>query len=194
MLRRAREPSSKAYSRNSLGRPSLSIARVLRARAADPAPALLELLRQLTFRVIVGDEDGHGKNMSLLLNDGTVSLAPLYDSLSTIAYGSLEGKLGAPIGRQGSLVNMDRQALLEEGQALGIAAAQGEATIDGLAEQLRQQLDGLSDLNLQDRALESVAAIVSERVERLLSGAPLGRTADTNLLEPRSPSYHRKRR
>lgn len=61
-----------------IGRPSEPMSRLLPEFADDPYPQTLRLFGQLVFRAVVGDEDGHGKNYSLLLDpDGTaVTLAP----------------------------------------------------------------------------------------------------------------------
>jgi serine/threonine-protein kinase HipA len=157
-----------------LGRPSQRIARVLRTFSVDPESDLARLLRYLTFRTVVGDEDGHGKNVSVLLADGRVSLAPLYDSLCTMSYTALDGKMAAGIGRQVSLFKVDRQALVEEGQALGLPEETATAVVDSTAEQLREALASLGDLDLDERAVASVAAVAHQRVTNLLDGKPMG--------------------
>ncbi|HEV2886782.1 MAG TPA: HipA domain-containing protein, partial [Jatrophihabitans sp.] len=63
-----------------IGRPSERMARLLREFADEPRTQLAALFRQVAFRATVGDEDGHGKNYSVLLDNGSVSLSPLYDS------------------------------------------------------------------------------------------------------------------
>jgi len=158
----------------SLGRPSQRIARVLRAYSADVEADLTGLLRHLTFRAVVGDEDGHGKNVSILLDDGRVSLAPLYDSLCTMAYPKLDGKMGGGVGRQVSLFKVDRQALVEEGQAMGLPAETATAVVDELAEAVRAAAAGLDRLDIDGRAVVSVKAIVAQRVDNLLNGRPMG--------------------
>ncbi|MGH9066301.1 MAG: HipA domain-containing protein, partial [Acidimicrobiales bacterium] len=157
-----------------LGRPSQRIARVLRTYSVDPAADLTGLLRQLTFRTVVGDEDGHGKNVSILLDDGRVSLAPLYDSLCTMAYPKLDGKLGGGVGRQVSLFKVDRQALVEEGQAMGLPTDMATAVVDDVAEGVQAALADLDRLDIVGRAAVSVRAIVAQRVDNLLNGRPMG--------------------
>ncbi len=71
-----------------IGRPSEHMARLLRRMADSPAEAIIELFRQVAFRAIAGDEDGHGKNYSVLLEGGGVRLAPLYDSFERTTRGA----------------------------------------------------------------------------------------------------------
>ena len=157
-----------------LGRPSQRIARVLRTWSVEPEADLAGLLRHLTFRTVVGDEDGHGKNVSVMLDDGKVSLAPLYDSLCTMAYSQLDGKMAAGVGRQVSLFKVDRQALVEEGQALGLPEATARSLVDDLAERLRETLVDLDGLHLDERAVASVTTIAGRRATNLLDGRPMG--------------------
>lgn len=55
--------------------------RALAAALSRNGGERLDLLRQTTMRVLLGDTDAHAKNHTLLLHeDGTASLAPLYDA------------------------------------------------------------------------------------------------------------------
>jgi serine/threonine-protein kinase HipA len=157
-----------------VGRPSQRIARVLRTYSADPEADLTTLLRHLTFRTVVGDEDGHGKNVSLMLDEGRVRLAPLYDSLCTMSYGELDGKMGAGIGNQVSLFEVDRQALVAEGEALGLPQQTVTAVVDDTAERIRDALGRLDGLDLEEQAIASVTKITQSRVANLLGGKPMG--------------------
>jgi serine/threonine-protein kinase HipA len=58
------------------------------AHSAAPAPDVFAFLDALFFNLLIGNADGHSKNYSLLLDGGEAPrLAPLYDLLSTRAYG-----------------------------------------------------------------------------------------------------------
>ena len=49
------------------------------ASKARPAEEVRKLFRQVAFRVVMGDADGHGKNYSVCLDDGKVTMSPIYD-------------------------------------------------------------------------------------------------------------------
>lgn len=67
----------------SIGRPSRKMAALLRTVPTAPEVDARKLFAQTVFRTIVGDEDGHGKNYGLIIDNGEVDLAPLYDSLTS---------------------------------------------------------------------------------------------------------------
>jgi serine/threonine-protein kinase HipA len=50
-----------------IGRPSQRMARLLREQTNHPSAEVRRLFRQVTFRVVIGDADGHGKNYSVCL-------------------------------------------------------------------------------------------------------------------------------
>ena len=82
------------------GGPSLSQCfDLVRSVATRPAIALARLLDYVIFNVLVGNNDAHGKNYSLLyLEDGRVELAPLYDAMCTQVYPGLSPKMAMKIG------------------------------------------------------------------------------------------------
>ena len=68
----------------------IQIAELLSAAADDPPTELDRLVRIVTFNVLVGNADAHGKNLSLLHDPlGSVRLAPLYDTVPTMLWPKL---------------------------------------------------------------------------------------------------------
>jgi serine/threonine-protein kinase HipA len=78
----------------------LECANLIREHVAAPAPALLTFLDALLFNLLIGNADAHSKNYSLLLEGaGAPRMAPLYDLISTRAYGRRFGrKMGMRYG------------------------------------------------------------------------------------------------
>jgi serine/threonine-protein kinase HipA len=157
-----------------IGRPSERMARLLREFTDEPRTQLAALFRQLAFRATVGDEDGHGKNYSVLLDDGRVSLSPLYDSLCTLVYPDLTARMATRIGAQQSLARVDRQALITEGWAMGLTATEASLELDAIASGIRAGLDGLTDEFAGGWPSERVIDIIAARARRLDTGEPLG--------------------
>jgi serine/threonine-protein kinase HipA len=97
-------PSERKY--QSEGGPSLADAFSLLRRAATvPARETPKLLDYLALSYLVGNNDAHGKNYSLLYLPTTpqVILAPAYDVLSTIVYRGahqMSRKMAMSIGRE----------------------------------------------------------------------------------------------
>jgi serine/threonine-protein kinase HipA len=160
-----------------IGPASGRMARLLREFADEPRVAIGALFNQLAFRAVIGDEDGHGKNYSLLLDDGRVSLAPLYDSLCTLVYPDLSGTMATPIGAQQSLAKVNRQALVDEGRAMGMTEAEAQAALDTLSAGLRTALDDVAEEYTAGWPSDQVIQIVRDRLGRLDTGDPLGTVA-----------------
>lgn len=165
-----------------IGRPSERIARLLRRLADSPSDAVRGLLRQVAFRCIVGDEDGHGKNYSVLLDSGHVNLAPLYDSICTLVYPELTGTMATPIGRQVHLAKVDSTALIEEAAAMGIPQAEADRILRALAENLRKAVTEVDAAFTEGWPSEMVIDTILARLTRLESGESMGGPAGT--LEP----------
>ncbi len=71
---------------------------LLRSVSAVPAIDLQQLLNAVIFNYLIGNNDAHGKNFSLLYIDGQIRLAPFYDLLCTIYYTELAPKMAMKIG------------------------------------------------------------------------------------------------
>jgi serine/threonine-protein kinase HipA len=157
-----------------IGRPSERMARVLREFADSPQQEIVNIYEQVAFRVVVGDEDGHGKNYSLMLHDGVVKASPLYDSLCTLEYPELSGTMGAKIGAQQTLAKVDRQALLDEAKAMGLLAREAEQALDELSALVRSGIQSLPTEITEGWPSERLIETVMARLHRLETGQPLG--------------------
>lgn len=158
----------------SIGRPSERMAAVLREFADSPGKQVAALFKQAAFRALVGDEDGHGKNYSLLHSGSDVKLAPLYDSLTTLAYPELSGNMASRLGRQIALAKVDREALVEEARAMRISVADADAHLESLIADIRRSLSSLDDSLTTGWRSEQVIDLVINRIERLEAGDPMG--------------------
>lgn len=75
--------------------PSRTASRYERGRGSADTRALLDW--QL-FNALVGNSDGHAKNLSLLYEEGSCRLAPFYDLVCTRAYPRLSRALAMALG------------------------------------------------------------------------------------------------
>jgi serine/threonine-protein kinase HipA len=80
---------------------------LLRRAATRPAREILKLLDAAIFNLIIGNADAHAKNFSLLHSGGGITLAPLYDLLSTVLYPDLHAKLAMKIGGKAVLEDIE---------------------------------------------------------------------------------------
>ena len=79
---------------------------LLREVCRPPAPALQQLLRWQIFNILVGNSDGHAKNVSLLQDaKGKWRIAPAYDLVGTIVLG-YDPSLAFSIGNQNNTMQL----------------------------------------------------------------------------------------
>jgi serine/threonine-protein kinase HipA len=90
------------------GGPSLrQLARLLETYADDPGAELDRLVAAITFTVLIGNADAHGKNLALLHpTPESVSLAPLYDTVPTALWPNLRSRAAMAIGGQVELAQV----------------------------------------------------------------------------------------
>lgn len=157
-----------------IGRPSGRMAQVLREFADSPEREIANIYKQVAFRAIVGDEDGHGKNYSVMLDGGVVTTAPLYDSLCTLVYPELTGTMGTTVGVQQTLAKVDREALLSEAATMGIAERDAVQMLDDLTGRIRVGIESLPAERTEGWQSERVIDTVLTRSTRLEDGKPLG--------------------
>ncbi len=86
--------SERAHGRGkyeSAGGPDLrQIAELLDRYSADATTELAHLVAAITFTLLIGNADAHGKNVALLhAEPGVISLAPLYDTVPTALWPKL---------------------------------------------------------------------------------------------------------
>jgi len=99
-------PSHRKYA--SEGGPTFNDCFALLRRAATRPPRdILRLLDAAIFNLIIGNADAHAKNFSLLHRGGGITLAPLYDLLSTILYPDLSLKMAMKIGGKAVLEEIE---------------------------------------------------------------------------------------
>lgn len=96
---------------------------LIRAHAAAPASEVLRFLDALLFNALIGNADAHSKNYSLLLEGPRAPrVAPLYDLISTRAYGRRFGrKMGMKYGGEYRPDRIRGRHLDRLGDALGVA-------------------------------------------------------------------------
>jgi serine/threonine-protein kinase HipA len=126
---------------------------LLREVSSAPVLDLARLLDAVVFNFLVGNNDAHGKNFSLLYHGaGTASLetrlAPLYDVVSTHYYPELTREMAMKIGGEYSSDRVSKtnfeqlaEAVLSNLDKTGVEHPVAEA----LAEQMRERCDAFQN-------------------------------------------------
>lgn len=139
--------------------------RVIRDYCAVPALDMARLLRWAIANYLVGNGDGHAKNLSLLHAAEGVRVAPIYDVASTLAYSGLSRKLAMSIGGEYRFqyVGTRHWERLAADVGLTIAPLRREAI--GLAERLERELPGVRGELTREYGSQPVFATVVDVVE-----------------------------
>ena len=152
------------------GGPTLRDFASLLRNYADPAD-VMRLLRRTTFNMAVGNADAHAKNFSVLhdTDNPAISLAPLYDVLSTIALELTDGAgqpmradthLGQRVGGQADIRKVTAASLIDEAVAWGIRRRTASSAV---AETLDRLLGAITETPGDERVL----AVIRKQAEQL---------------------------
>jgi serine/threonine-protein kinase HipA len=145
---------------------------LLRRAATRPAREILKLLDAAIFNLIIGNADAHAKNFSLLHSAGNrggpITLAPLYDLLSTIIYPNLHMKLAMKIGGKAVLEDIEPRHWERFAAEAGLGAPFVRARIGQLCNAVVAAIDGEFGKALPSAADFSVVkSLVRERAVML---------------------------
>ena len=81
------------------GGPSISrCQKIINEHSSKPALDQMNFLQRIIFNYIIGNDDAHGKNFSLLYKNKKPELSPAYDILSTAVYPDLAKTMAMKIG------------------------------------------------------------------------------------------------
>lgn len=142
-----------------------AIAALLRAHSGQPLTQELgQLLRLAAFTSIIGNADGHGKNISFIIDtdDGTISLAPAYDTVPTALWPELRRTQAMTIAGTYS-VAATFDDLVVEGASWGLSRARAADIVATFAEEVVA-----AAASLPIRA--DVAALATERAAAVRDG------------------------
>ncbi|MBT0569492.1 type II toxin-antitoxin system HipA family toxin [Curvibacter sp. CHRR-16] len=150
------------------GGPDLAQCFDLVRRATRPsAPHVLRLLDCVVFNALIGNNDAHAKNFSLLYTAKTPVLAPLYDTLSTAICPSLTPKMAMKIGSKYKFSEVEKRHWEQFAQNVGVTKAQAKRRIVEWAKSLPAAARKLQADTVQGFAgntvVEQITALIEQR-------------------------------
>lgn len=106
--------------------------------------ALFEYLDWVCFNILIGNNDSHSKNISFLLVDGKIELAPFYDLLCTAIYPKLKRDFSFKIGDRddASRIGKNQFEMVDHQLGLKIGTMAGRALL--MSEKLMKNKDDLA--------------------------------------------------
>jgi serine/threonine-protein kinase HipA len=150
------------------GGPSLKACfNLLRKLSSKPAIDLQKLLDAVIFNFLIGNNDAHAKNFSILYaSKEDISLTPLYDLLSTACYPELSNKMAMKIG--GEYEN-DKLRLKHFERLAEEAELAKPRVKERLVEIAKAVADKLKQLELDKPVAHEIKAIINGRCQKVLS-------------------------
>jgi serine/threonine-protein kinase HipA len=136
---------------------------LLRNVSTTPVIELGNLLDAGIFNYLVGNNDAHGKNFSLVYPDKEIRLAPLYDAISTIYYPELSSDMAMRIGREYS---SDEVTPKDFEQLAGDADLAKPLVRRRVPELAAAAIEALDKMNITDKVSDEVAGLIRKRCTR----------------------------
>jgi serine/threonine-protein kinase HipA len=141
---------------------------LLREVSSAPVIDLARLLDAVIFNYVVGNNDAHGKNFSLLYRGvGTenleIALAPLYDVVSTVYYPELSLDMAMKIGGEYSSDKVTGRYF----EQLATDAGLGKPLVRGRVQKLLEKiLTELPTVQIDNPVAGKVADLIRQRAKR----------------------------
>jgi serine/threonine-protein kinase HipA len=152
------------------GGPSLKQCfRLLREASSAPVIDLARLLEAVIYNYLIGNNDAHGKNFSLLYRGaGTANLetrlAPLYDVVSTLYYPELSRDMAMKIGGEYSSEKVTARNFEQLAEEAGL----GKPLVRGrVAEMAERVIAGLAKVPIAHPVAEKGAGLIRQRSEKV---------------------------
>lgn len=148
------------------GGPTLrQTAGLLDAYAVDSRRQLDRLVAAITFTILIGNADAHGKNLALLHStQENIELAPLYDTVPSALWANLRTKAAMAIGGQVDLSQVSLEDIVREAKTWPHSDKRARKVALDTINKMTNALDSEMIPNDSD-----VAALVRERAGTLLS-------------------------
>jgi serine/threonine-protein kinase HipA len=142
---------------------------LVREVSSAPVLDLPRLLDAVIYNLLVGNNDAHGKNFSLLYHgagtaEQTIRLAPLYDIVSTIYYPELSKTMAMRIGREYSSDSVAPDGFEQLAEEAGLAKPMVRNRVAELADTV---IESLKFVDTSNPVSEAVAALIRKRSENI---------------------------
>jgi len=141
---------------------------LLREVSTTPVIDLQRLLDGIIFNYLIGNNDAHGKNFSLVYNEGEeweIRLAPFYDLLSTAYYPNLSPKMAMKIGGEYVSSKIAPKNFEQLAENAGLAKPIVRKRVPELA---RNILDNLDNVKIAHKVAKTVADQIHKRCQETI--------------------------
>ena len=145
---------------------------IIRKHSVFPLEDLDYLLRWALCNGLIGNNDGHAKNLSVRYLPEGLRLAPAYDVVCTEAYAFLDKKLAISLGGRPNVATLDGAAIDKLARSLDQSPRVITAVLREVAERLRgsvtEVMEEVADLAGHHDVLGQIADLVTQRCQAVL--------------------------
>jgi len=143
---------------------------LVRGVSSAPVVDLARLLDFVIYNYLIGNNDAHGKNFSLLYHEvGTanqqIRLAPLYDSISTVYYPELSNVMAMKLGDAYQPEKVGPRDFEKLAEQAGLAKPLVRQRVPELTQVV---LDATVKMKMNQDVAQKVAALICARCEKTL--------------------------
>lgn len=140
---------------------------LLRLASSNIVNDVRDLLNAVIFNLLIGNNDAHAKNYSILYGrDGRARLAPLYDLVCTVYYPEIENKLAMNIGGQANPDLIYPKEVEAFAKDANLAEAATKRNVSDLAELV---LEKSTEIEQPDATTEKIAKLIAGRCESVIT-------------------------
>jgi len=148
---------------------------LLREVSSTPVIDLSRLLDAVIFNYLVGNNDAHGKNFSLLYrgiatDDMRVSLSPLYDIVSTVYYPEISRTMAMKLGGEYSSEKVTPRNFEQFAEEAGLAKPMVRRRVTEVVEEILSALPAMEHLDGTTEAISRLIGARCDQAKRLLRG------------------------
>jgi serine/threonine-protein kinase HipA len=159
---------------------------LVKNRSAVPLADCHNMVQWLFFNLMVGNNDSHAKNLSMLNTNGKLRLAPFYDLMCTKVYAGLSINFAFKIGQHFEPGQINHQDVCELADSIGIKSRIMFKIALDIADRIEKNLPsvveallpltpkGSGEQILLDRASKAIHSDIKKIKARLLPPAAPG--------------------
>ena len=163
---------SSRYKYQNEGGPTLEQCfQLVRESSSRPAKDLITLFEAVLFNYLIGNNDAHGKNFSLIYRPSgdqlRIELAPLYDLVSTAAYPGLSPRMAMKIGSKYNPADLRLRHWESYWETIGFSSKQANRQTHNFLERVDQLLPDVASSKMGEK-IQSIAQDRRLALTRLL--------------------------
>jgi serine/threonine-protein kinase HipA len=149
------------------GGPSFSTCiQLIRKVCSVPVIAINKFIDIFIFNILIGNRDAHGKNFSLLYQNGQVELSPAYDLVCTAFYKELSDDMAMKVGKQYDDEFLTTADIELELSAAGISYGQFQKRMQRQITLLEQKIGDIISLDINAQFAQEFIDLIQERLQQ----------------------------